>query len=68
MSTYKKNEIISYFENGRCIGFICRRSVVFGCAQEIQNGWIACEGLLSHKWVGNFSTRKEAVAFLRGLK
>lgn len=64
----KKYEITSYFENSRCIGFICRRSIVFGSAQGIPDGWITCQGLLSHKWMGNFPTRKEAVAFLRGAK
>lgn len=59
----KKSEIISIFRCDIGIGFICRRSVVYGCAQGIENGWIASKDL--HGWSArNFKNRKEAIEWL----
>lgn len=62
-----KNEILSLFDKGMCIGFICRRSVVYGITQGIENGWIATQSMHEPKWKGNFPTRKAAREYLEGL-
>lgn len=64
----KHKEIISIFENDTCIGFMCRRSVVFGFMLGVPDGWVITKSMLNLIWEGNFATRKEAIEYLRGRK
>lgn len=62
-----KKEILSIFENGICIGFIARRSVIRGYALDIENGWIVVEDFSNlSEWRGNYLTRKQAISALKG--
>jgi len=63
MTNYKK-DILTVLENDIRVGYICRRHHLFGLSSEIPLGWCVCKDVLSGKWQGNFTTRKEAVKYL----
>jgi len=61
--TYK-HEIKTVYENDICMGFIARRSVIHGMAQEINNGWMFTKYIIAPLWIGNYPTRKRAIKSL----
>lgn len=64
MEVIYENEIKSVYMDDICVGFICRRSMVFGYMQEIPNYWIATTTLAAPEWEGGFEARKDARAWL----
>jgi hypothetical protein len=58
-------QIKTIWENNRRLGFIARRSVIYGCAQEVSDGWMYSRHIIAPLWVGNYSTRKLATEALK---
>lgn len=65
MTTTYRKEITSVFEGGVCLGFIARRSVVFGVC-DVDNLWCCTPGL-NEPWRGAFANRAEVSALLRSI-
>lgn len=72
MTTYRKEILTVLDDMDVVIGFICRRSVIFGIMQEIPDGWITgtlVRGALcfSPRQENNYATRMEARKALEAL-
>ena len=65
---YKKEVITVLDHNKVVLGFITRRDVLYGIAQELDPHWFATKSLVSPKWVGAFSKRKDAKLYLESLR
>lgn len=61
----KKNEVITIYDKGVCIGFIVRSNVLFGWTEISCMGWSACMDLKDPEWVRGFEKRKDAVEYLK---
>lgn len=58
------NEVKTVKVGDVCIGYTCRRSVVYGYNQEIPDYWLAATTLLAPEWNGGFKTKKAAREWL----
>lgn len=65
MTTEYKKEVKTVIHNGLVIGFMVRREVLWGCAQEIPNFWAVTTSLLDPDWQEGFATKKEARKYLQ---
>lgn len=60
------SEIKSVNCRGKRIGFIARRSAIFGFAQDIEDTWCATTNIIAPEWITSFANRKEARLYLVG--
>lgn len=50
-------QIRTIYKDNIQIGFIARRSLIKGCIQGINDGWICTMSIKSPTWFGNYATR-----------
>ena len=62
------NDVKTVSIRGKNIGFIVRRSFLYGISDRNPNGWMITLNILNPMWVGNYSTRRAARVALQNLR
>jgi hypothetical protein len=62
MFSFHLKEIITVLNhNNMVVGYLARRSVIFGFAQEIPDGYVFTKSIVKPDWQGNYPTKRDAV-------